>query len=539
MTSWLVLFGLGLGIAHAQSYLYFTFDPPGSTGTMVSGINNSGQMVGIYQDSAGWHSFLRSSDGATYTVISVPGASQTIASGINNLGQVVGSYTDGSTGHGFLRGADGAFTSFDAPGAFPYTQPGAINDRGQIVGTTLSAGAVNYGFLRSADGSTYTTISAPLANSTFVQGINNDGEIVGWYVVGGSYGPQRGFARGVDGSFAAIEVPGTAGATHVTAVNNRGQMAGSSSGSGFVRNGDGTFVYLDQSPTAINDNGQVAGNYFDTTGHHGFLAVPVSGGSTSPLIRPNGVITASAFGGSSAIAPGTFIEIYGQNLAGTTRAWQASDFTGNAAPKSLDGVSVRINGQPAFVSYVSPSQVNALVPSAIAPGTAVVIVQNDSQISRPYTVTVNTLEPGLLAFPLAASASGQYAVAIFPDYTTYVLPPGVNPEVPSRRAKAGDTITLYGIGFGPVIPGVPAGNIAIQANSLQATAEVTFDGHPGQVTYAGSAPGFVGLYQLNVVVPDGVVVMGTYDDTVLVNVILNGNIFRPPETLRLFTALER
>ena len=92
---WLVLFGLGVGIANAQSYLIFTFDPPGSTGTMVSGINNSGQMVGIYQDSAGWHSFLRSSDGVTYTVISVPGASQTIASGINNLGQVVGYYTVG------------------------------------------------------------------------------------------------------------------------------------------------------------------------------------------------------------------------------------------------------------------------------------------------------------------------------------------------------------------------------------------------------------------------------------------------------------
>ena len=535
-TWWLVL--LGLGMAHAQSYLYFTFDPPGSTATSVSGINNSGQMVGIYQDSAGWHSFLRSSDGVTYTTINVPGASQTNATGINNLGQVVGSYTVGTGGHGFLRGADGTFTSFDAPGAFPYTYPTAINDRGEIVGTTLSAGAVNYGFLRSADGSTYTTISAPLANSTFVQGINNDGEIVGWYVVGGSYGPQRGFARGVDGSFAAIEVPGTAGATHVIAVNNRGQMAGSSSGSGFVRNGDGTFVYLDQSPTAINDNGQVAGNYFDTTGHHGFLAVPVSGG-TSPLIRPDGVITASAFGGSAAIAPGTFIEIYGQNLAATTRSWQASDFTGDTAPKSLDSVSVRINGQPAFVSYVSPSQVNALVPSAIAPGTAVVTVQNGGQISNPDTVMVNALEPGLLAFPLATSASGQYVVAIFPDYTTYVLPPGTGVPVPSRRAKAGDIITLYGIGFGPVIPDVPAGNTARQANSLQASVEVRFDGHPGQVAYAGSAPGFVGLYQLNVVVPDGVVVTGTVDDSVLVTVVLNGSIFRPAGTLRLFTALER
>src|ERR1035441_6839640 len=104
---WLVLLGLGLGIGHAQCSLYFTLAAPGSTYTIVSGMNNSGQMVGMYQDSAGWHSFLRSSDGVTYTTISVPGASQTNATGINNLGQVVGSYTVGSGGHGFLRGADG------------------------------------------------------------------------------------------------------------------------------------------------------------------------------------------------------------------------------------------------------------------------------------------------------------------------------------------------------------------------------------------------------------------------------------------------
>lgn len=535
---WLLLLGLGLGIAHAQTYLYFTFDPPGSTFTSVSGMNNSGQMVGTYQDSAGLHSFLRSSDGVTYTTINVPGASQTTVSGINNLGQVVGSYTNGSGGHGFLRSADGTFTTIDVPGAYPSTSLSAINDQGEIVGTSFSAALQTYGFLRSADGSTDTTISDPQGGATFVAGINNEGEIVGSYMVGGSYGVKRGFVRSVDGSYTAIEVPGTASGTVVSAVNNRGQIAGSFSGTGFVRNGDGTFVYLDRSPSAINDNGQVAGYYYDVGLYHGFLGVPASGGSASPLIRPNGVITASAFGGSSAIAPGTFVEIYGQNLAGTTRSWQASDFTGDTAPKSLDGVSVSVNGQPAYVSYVSPGQVNALVPSIIAPGTAVVTVQNGSQISNPCTVTVNALEPGLLAFPPTTSATDLYVVAIFPDYTTYALPPGTGFPVPSRRATAGDTITFYGVGFGPVIPDVPAGNIAKQANSLLASVEVQFGGHPGRVLYAGSAPGFVGLYQLNVVVPDGVVAAGTSDDAVLVTVVLNGNVFRPAGALHLFIALQ-
>ena len=74
---------------------------------------------------------------------------------------------------------------------------------------------------------------------------------------------------------------------------------------------------------------------------------------------------------------------------------------------------------------------------------------------------------------------------------------------------------------------------------MQASVAVQFGGHLGRVTYAGSAPGFAGLYQLNVVVPDGVVVTGAVDDSVLVNVIVNGNIIRPLGTLRLFTALER
>jgi uncharacterized protein (TIGR03437 family) len=504
-------------------------------------MNNSGQIVGYYWDSAGLHSFLRSSDGASYTVINVPGASQTIALGINNLGQVVGEYAEGSVTHGFLRSADGSFTTVDGTGAFASSGPTAINDQGEIVGGIFE-GILTGAFLRSADGSTYTDISVPEAGSTSACGINNDGEIVGTYVFGGSGGVRHGFTRSVDGSYTVIDAPGTAEGTTVSAVNNRGQIAGWSAAGGFVRNADGTFVYLDQLPTAINDNGQVAGSYAGTTGGHGFIAVPAPGG-TSPLIRPeSGVITALAFGGSSSIAPGTWIEIYGQNLAGTTRSWQASDFTGNTAPTSLGGVSVSVNGQPASVSYVSPGQVNALVPSAIAPGTAVVTVANGSQVSNSYIVTVNALEPGLLVFPPTTSSLSQYVVAIFPDYTTYVLPPlppYIGISAPSRRAQAGDTITLYGIGFGPVIPDLPAGSIATQANSLQASVEVTFDGHPGQVTYAGSAPGFVGLYQIDVVVPDGVVAAGTFSDFVPVAVVLNGNVFWPPQGVyELSTALQ-
>jgi uncharacterized protein (TIGR03437 family) len=94
---------------------------------------------------------------------------------------------------------------------------------------------------------------------------------------------------------------------------------------------------------------------------------------------------------------------------------------------------------------------------------------------------------------------------VFPDGVTYVLPSGAIPGVPSRPAKAGDTITLYGIGFGAVTPGTPAGQITGESNMLNQPFhfyfEPTFPGTEAAVTYAGLAPGVVGLYQFNVVIP--------------------------------------
>src|ERR1041384_6972056 len=108
-----------------------------------------------------------------------------------------------------------------------------------------------------------------------------------------------------------------------------------------------------------------------------FLAVPSAG--ASPAIRPvKGVVSASAFGGFETIAPGSWIEIYGSNLAPVTRPWQTSDFTGDAAPTSLDGVSVTINGRRAFLSYISPGQVNAQVPAGLSASPAQVVVTNSA-----------------------------------------------------------------------------------------------------------------------------------------------------------------
>ncbi len=119
----------------------------------------------------------------------------------------------------------------------------------------------------------------------------------------------------------------------------------------------------------------------------------------TPVIRTSqGVISASAYGGFSALAPGTWMEIYGTNLANvTSQTWGSADFKGNAAPTALGGTTVTIGGQPAFIDYVSPTQVNAQVPSNIAPGSQPVVVTTPGGSSAAYSIAVNATEPGLLA----------------------------------------------------------------------------------------------------------------------------------------------
>jgi uncharacterized protein (TIGR03437 family) len=118
-----------------------------------------------------------------------------------------------------------------------------------------------------------------------------------------------------------------------------------------------------------------------------------------------------------------------------------------------------------------------------------------------YDIIVNALEPGLLA-PAAFKIDGtQYVAAFFPDNSA-ALPTGAITGLSSHPAKPGDIVTLYGIGFGPVIPNIAAGQIVEASNKLASRFEVSIGGMPAPVQYAGLAPNYTGLYQINLVVPN-------------------------------------
>lgn len=220
--------------------------------------------------------------------------------------------------------------------------------------------------------------------------------------------------------------------------------------------------------------------------------------STAPTI--GAAISTGAYGAFPSASPGSWVDIYGGNLAGATRSWAGTDFNGITAPTSLDGTNVTVGGKAAFIDYISPGQVNILLSSDTPTGAQQLIVTSPAGTSVPYSITINPTQPGLLAPPNFKIGNVQYAVGIFTD-GSYALPTGALQGVRSRPAKPGDIITLYGVGFGPVTPYIPAGQLVQQLNMIATPLLMSVGGIPAMLDYDGLAPSFTGLYQINLVVP--------------------------------------
>lgn len=258
----------------------------------------------------------------------------------------------------------------------------------------------------------------------------------------------------------------------------------------------------------------------------GNVYIADTGNNVIRLMTPSSVAvgavqSAGQFGALPAVAPGSWIEIYGGNLATNARSWTLADFTNNGAnaPTSLDGNSVTIGGQAAFIDYISGGQVNVQVPSNVSTGQQQLVVTNSDGGKANYTVTVNATEPGVFAPSQFVVGGKQYAGAVANDGVTFIMPPGAVSGITSQRANPGDRITFYGVGFGPVTPAIPAGQVVpvSPANSLSGL-QVQIGGQTAQIQYAGLAPGSIGLYQFNVYVPTS----ASANDLTPVTFALNG-----------------
>jgi len=192
------------------------------------------------------------------------------------------------------------------------------------------------------------------------------------------------------------------------------------------------------------------------------------------------------------IAPNSFVTIYGSNLSSKTDNWNSSIVNG-ALPTMLDGVSVSIGGQPAYISYVSPGQINVLTPQ-IASGSVTVTV--GSATSAAFTVTASQYAPALFAWP------GNQAVATHLD-GTYAVKAGTFPGLTTTPAKPGETITLWGTGFGPTTPATPLGMVVPATATYNTTTLPSATLNNGEMSVLGAAltSNAAGLYQINVQVP--------------------------------------
>ena len=201
----------------------------------------------------------------------------------------------------------------------------------------------------------------------------------------------------------------------------------------------------------------------------------------------------SADNQSDTLAPNTIASIYGANLAYSTAGLTAGDINGGALPFTLGTgeTTVYVGGFAANLYYVSPIQINFLVPPMLLPGPLTIRVLVDTA-SGPFTpVTLAPAAPGL--FQLDASN----VVATLVDGSVLT---------PTAPAHPGDIVVLYATGLGATVPSAIYGQLPTAAAALApgANLQILLDGlavDPSAIMYAGIAPDNAGLYQINLMLP--------------------------------------
>jgi uncharacterized protein (TIGR03437 family) len=216
-------------------------------------------------------------------------------------------------------------------------------------------------------------------------------------------------------------------------------------------------------------------------------------GSRTSNAGPEIAYVANAEGEIPTIAPNTWAEIKGVNLApaGDTHIWQGSDFAGNQMPTQLDHVSATVNGKSAYVYYISPTQINILTPPDAMSGPVQVVVNNNGVSTSSFTAQAQPISPSFFVFN-----GGPYVTAVHLG-GTLVGPTSLYPGA-TTPAKPGETISIYANSFGPTSVPVVSGAVT-QSGVLSPLPVITIGGKTAVVQFAGLVS--PGLFQFNVAIP--------------------------------------
>lgn len=244
------------------------------------------------------------------------------------------------------------------------------------------------------------------------------------------------------------------------------------------------------SGNAANNNNNNQGDFIYTTA---VTVNPAAAGGPRPAISRGGV--ADAFNYQASISSHTWFAIVGSNFATGTRTWDSA-IQGNNLPTALSGVQVKVNNRPAAVFFISPGQINALAPVDDATGDVNVVVTTPAGDSEPIVVRRAAASPGLYA-PFAQN--GRLFISAAALNGDLLGKTGVDPRV-SRGLRRGETVALFGTGFGATNPQAPADRLFEGTPELVTKPTIrigdivlTFPGNGNLVS--------PGLYQFNVTIP--------------------------------------
>jgi len=216
----------------------------------------------------------------------------------------------------------------------------------------------------------------------------------------------------------------------------------------------------------------------------------------SGVAAPLAPVITSVLSGASflpGVVPSSWVAIFGSNLSTETGFWTIVD---GQIPIKVDDVTVSVNGQPAYMEYVSAGQINVLAPNIDA-GPVQVTVTNSLGTSAAFSSTSAIYGPAFFQWP------NSYAVATYTNYK-FAVKDGEFPSVTTVPAKPGDVLILWGTGFGPTTPAAPVGDLTPANGTTYLTSDpvtVTVGGISATVYGTALAPGYAGLYQVAIQVP--------------------------------------
>ncbi|HLK50705.1 MAG TPA: hypothetical protein VKT49_21340 [Bryobacteraceae bacterium] len=266
-----------------------------------------------------------------------------------------------------------------------------------------------------------------------------------------------------------------------------------------------------------DSSGQTGGGAFQLNVTVEYLGTPPAPSGCGPTGAAPAIGAAGVVGAGLSVPPvvqvasGGLISIFGQNFApaGTARAVAAADLQDGALPANLACTCVALNQHLAPMIFVSPGQINVQAPMLPAGTVSAVIIANcgaaAQAASSPQTIPVRSAAPEF--FYLTHTAGGPNPVAAINAITGAIVgPAGALPGTIVAPARPGDYVSLYLTGLGLTDPAFPPGLLANQAAPLAQPVSISLNGMPlptGALLYAGAAPGFAGLSQVNIRIPAG------------------------------------